>query len=312
MIDILVLFQQVLLLVLCVIPGVLLKKTRLVGGDFGVGLSNIVLYVATPAMIVLSFLREFDAKLMLRAAVVALFCLLFHVLYFLLSLVLYRRARTDVQRVLRFSTVFTNAGYMGIPLIQALFGDEAVIFATFYVVFFNIFVWTLGCYIFTHDRSYISLRKAFLNPATISIAVGFLCLVTSVSRYLPALPINFLTLMNNLVAPLSMFIIGFGLADLNLKGFFRDLYLYEFLIIRMLMIPSACFAILKLAALFGFRDPVAASALFICASTPGATATSMFAEKFGGNARYAAKLVSVSTILSVGTMPLVALWMKLI
>ena len=67
MIDILVLFQQVLLLVLCVIPGVVLKKTKLVGGDFGVGLSNVVLYVATPAMIILSFLREFDPKIILRA-----------------------------------------------------------------------------------------------------------------------------------------------------------------------------------------------------------------------------------------------------
>ena len=74
--------------------------------------------------------------------------------------------------------------------------------------------------------------------------------------------------------------------------------------------PNRC--VLKLASLFGFSDPVAASALFICASTPGATATSMFAEKFGGNARYSGKLVSVSTILSVGTMPLVALWMKLL
>ena len=137
MIDVFVLFQQVLLLVLCVIPGVILKKTKLVSGDFGVGLSNLVLYVATPAMIILSFLREFDPKLILRAAIVAIFCLLFHVLFFFVSLLLYRRAEADVKNVLRFSTVFTNAGYMGIPLIQALFGDEAVIFATFYVVFFN-------------------------------------------------------------------------------------------------------------------------------------------------------------------------------
>lgn len=312
MIDVFVLFQQVLLLVLCVIPGVILKKTKLVSGDFGVGLSNLVLYVATPAMIILSFLREFDPKLILRAAIVAIFCLLFHVLFFFVSLLLYRRAEADVKNVLRFSTVFTNAGYMGIPLIQALFGDEAVIFATFYVVFFNIFVWTIGCYIFTRDRSYISLRKAFLNPATISITIGFICLLTSVSNYLPAISVSFLTILNNLVAPLSMFIIGFGLADLKLKGFFKDFYLYEFLTVRMLILPTACFAILKLASLFGFRDPVAASALFICASTPGATATSMFAEKFGDNARYAGKLVSVSTILSVGTMPLVALWMKLL
>ena len=312
MIAILVLFQQVLLLVLCVIPGVVLKKTKLVGGDFGVGLSNVVLYVATPAMIILSFLREFDPKIILRAAIVALFCLLFHVLFFLVSSLLYKKAQPDVKIVLRFTTVFTNAGYMGIPLIQALFGDEAVIFATFYVVFFNIFVWTLGCYIYTHDRSYISLRKAFLNPATISITIGFICLLTSVSNYLPALSFSFLTILNNLVAPLSMFIIGFGLADMKLKGFFRDFYLYEFLIVRMLLLPTVCFGILKIASLFGFSDPVAASALFICASTPGATVTSMFAEKFGGNARYAGKLVSVSTILSVLTMPLVALWMKLL
>ena len=312
MIDVLILFQQVLLLVLLVIPGVILKKASLVKGDFAVGLSNVVLYVATPAMIIVSFMRKFDGRLMLRAAIVALICLLLHVFFFFVSRLLYRRAGADIQSVLRFSTVFTNAGYMGIPLIKALFGDEAVLFATFYIVFFNIFVWTLGCYIFTKDKRYISLRKAFINPATVSIAIGLICLFTSVATYLPPLPISYLSILNSLVAPLSMFIIGFGLADLKLTGFFRDFYLYEFIFVRMLLIPSACFFFLKLASLCGYNDPVAASAIFICASTPGATATSMFAEKFGGNTRYAAKLVSVSTILSVGTMPLVALWMKLL
>ena len=171
--DIRVLFQQVLLLVLMVIPGVLLKKTKLVGDQFGVGLSNLVLYVATPAMILLSFMREFDGAVVKRAAIVAVFCFLFHIFFFFVAMLLYRRAAPDIAKVLRFTTVFTNAGYMGIPLVQAVLGDVATIFATFYVIFFNIFIWTIGCYIYTRDRSYISLKKAFLNPATISVSIGW-------------------------------------------------------------------------------------------------------------------------------------------
>ncbi len=311
MIDIMILFQQVLTLVFMVIPGVLLKKCKLAGEGLGVGLSNIVLYVAQPGMIILAFIQPFDAEVLRRSIAVAVLCFLFHAMFFGISLLLYRRAKVGIQKVLRFATVFTNAGYMGVPLIQALLGNDAAIYATFYVIFFNIFVWTVGCFIYTGDKKYISLKKAFLNPATISVAIGLVIFLTPLDAHMPLVITKSLGMLNALVAPLSMMIIGLRLADLDFKGFFKDPYLYEYLAVRMLALPVICFGILKLTALLGiYSDVIAFSVLFVCASTPGATATSMFAEKYGGDPYYAGKLVSISTILSVGTMPLVSLLMQ--
>lgn len=313
MIDIVILFQQVFLLVLMVVPGALLKRFRLVDERFGVGLANVVLYAAQPGMIIGSFLMEFDLAVMYRMLAVLILCFLFHIMFFGISLLLYRRARPEIAKVLRFATIFTNAGYMGIPLIAALLGNEIAIYATVYVIFFNIFLWTVGCFIYTGDRSYISIRKAFLNPATISIMIGLVLFITPLSRYVPTVAERALSMLSDLVAPLSMMVIGLRLANIDLRGFFNDLYMYKYLIIRMLLLPVVCFSILKLISLSGiYSDTTVFTVLFICASTPGAAVTTMFAEKFNTDAYYASKLVSVSTILSVGTMPLVSLLLKLL
>lgn len=322
MINIGILFQQVFTLVLFVFPAVLLKKCRLAGDGIGVGLSNIVLYIASPAMIVNSFMMAYSKEILIHASVVTLFTVLFHLLFFCIAVAVYPKNKTSqpVNKVLRFACVFTNAGYMGVPLLQAVVGQEATIYATFYIACFNVFVWTLGCFIYTGDRSYISLKKAFINPATLSVIVGLVIFITPLGRLIaenPDFPIVYVTTravrsLNELVAPLSMFVIGLRLAEVDIRGFFGDRNLYGYLLVRMIAVPAICFGILKLAALIGlYRNEMVATVIFLCAATPAATATSMFAEKYDGDVHFAGKLVSLSTILSVATMPLVSLLLKL-
>ncbi len=322
MVNIGILFQQVCLLVLFVFPAVLLKKFRLAGDGIGVGLSNITLYVASPAMIVNSFMMAYNKEILIHASVVTLFGILFHLLFFGVAVLAYPKNRTalPVNKVLRFAAVFTNAGYMGVPLIQAVVGQEATIYATFYIAVFNVFVWTLGCFIYTGDKSYISLKKAFINPATISVIIGLIIFVTPLGRLIaenPNFPAVYVVTravgsLNNLVAPLSMFVIGLRLAELDFRGFFRDKSLYGYLLLRMIAVPALCFGVLKLVALLGiYENEMVATVIFLCASTPAATATSMFAEKHDGDVYFAGKLVSLSTVLSVATMPLVSLLLKL-
>ncbi len=321
MIDIGILFQQVLILVLFVFPAVFLKKMRLADGHLGIGLSNIVLYVASPAMIVKSFILPYNTDVLLRSLAVGVFCILFHLVYFGIALLAYPHGRLSepITKVLRFSTVFTNAGYMGIPLIASVVGSDAVIYSAFYIACFNVFVWTLGCFIYTGDRSYISLKKAFINPATISVIFGLTVFISPLGRLMtenPSLPsvyvfMNAIGALNDLVAPLSMFIIGLRLAEMPLRNFLCDREMYSFLFLRMLLLPAICFGILKIASLLGiYHNSAVAAVAFLCAATPAATATSMFAEKYGGDAHYAGKLVSVSTMLSVATMPVVSLLLK--
>ena len=295
-----------------VIPGILLRKARLAPEGIGVGLSNIVLYAAQPAMIINAFVMDFNREIALTSLWVLGISFVSHGIFILTAMLLYRRAPENRIAPLRFATIFTNAAYMGIPLISALLGTHAAIYASVYVIAFNIFVWTIGCYLYTHDRSYVSLKKAFLNPATISALVGMLIFVLPNKSWIPSVATSALSMLSAVVAPLSMMLIGFRLAEMPWRGFFTDRYLYLYLLVRMFLLPALTLLGLRGLVFAGLPIPDEAVVVcFVCAAAPAGTATSMFAEKYGGDALYAGKLVSVSTLFSVASMSAVALLLYL-
>lgn len=321
MIDISVLFSKVALLLLMIIPGFLMAKCKLSNDGLCKGIANLILYVAQPALIIKGYIRDYDAEVMKRAAWVFALALLTHLLFTALAFTVFR-GKQPIKRVLRYATVFTNAGYMGIPLICAIFNEEYAIYASIYVIVFNIFCWSLGSYIYTDERKYISIRKMFFNPATIATYVGLLLFITPLNRLLAPLPQDAHTLtdilksipldlidsLQALVAPLSMLLIGLRFAEIDLRGAFRDRHLYVYLTLRLLVSPALIWGIMRLLSLCGIlTDTVVLTVILLSAATPAATATSMFAEKFDGDSAYASKLVSVSTLLSLATMPIVAL-----
>jgi predicted permease len=325
MIDISILFSKVMLLLLMVIPGFLMAKCKLSTQGLCKGLANLILYVAQPALIIKGYVREYDAEVMKRAAWIFVFALITHLVFTALAFGLFRHGDEGRRRVLRFATVFTNAGYMGIPLICAIFNDEYAIYASIYVIVFNIFCWSLGSFIYTDEKTYISVNKMFFNPATIATYVGLLLFITPLNRLIAPLgeshtladiarsiPYDLMNGLQALVAPLSMLLIGLRLAEVDLRGAFRDKQLYGYLVLRLLVSPALIWGILRLCMLLGLMtDEVVLIVILLSAATPAATATSMFAEKFDGDSVYASKLVSISTLLSLATMPAVALLLYL-
>ncbi len=305
-----ILFNSVALLLLMMIPGFLMAKFGIAPQKFGKGISNLILYVTQPALIIYAYIREYDREVMLRALVVFVFAVAAHIIFTFIAFLLYKKMPIDTAKVLRFATIFTNAGYMGIPLICQILDDSAAIYASIYVIVFNIFVWTIGCFIFTGDKKYISLKKAILNPATISTIIGVLIFISPINT-LPTITMDFLELFKDMVAPLSMILIGLQLADMKLKGAFRDVIMYKFLILRMLILPTIVWCVLKIVSLLGYNDITVTTVILLCSATPAATATSMFAEIFDGNTPYAGKLVSITTIISLLTMPIISLLLNI-
>ena len=319
-----VLVNKVLILTVMVILGFILRKCRLADENLSKGFANTVIYLSQPAMIIYGFLEaDFSKQILLTSACVFVFALIFHIGYYGLALILYRNTPQKQQDVLKFATVFTNTGFMGIPLISELISPVAAVYATFYVVAFNIFNWSLGCYIYTKDKKYMQAKKMFLNPATIPTYIGFALfliggLVTIPDALKPAID-NFLIpvikddvlfLLKSTVIPLSMMMVGIRLADGNLKSMFKDKYVPLLFAVRLIAIPLTILAIMKCVSLLGIipNDVLtpAATVLVISSSTPVAAMATIFAEKFDGDPTYASKLVSASTVLSMITMPLIA------
>lgn len=311
MIEISLLFTKVLLLFLMVIPGFIVRKTGICEKSAQLAFSNIILYVTTPAMIVVSFIRSYDKEVMRNCLWVLLFSFIAHLVFFALTLPFFRKAKEDSKKVYRFSVIFANSGYMGIPLIMSLFGEESAIYAAFYIAGFNFFMWSLGALIFTGDKKYISPKKMFLNPATIPTYIGILIFLLPIDSYIPSVVVDALGSLRDTIAPMSMMLIGMQLATVKLKGLIEPNLLIA-TVLRLLVCPILMFGILKIVSLVElYQTPLGAYVCFICGSAPAATATGMFAERFNGDRECAGKVVAVTTILSVATMPLTALIMGL-
>lgn len=315
------------LLFLLMIPGILLKKLKMIPEGFGKGLSNLVLYIAQPALIFLAYIKPFDLNILINSAYVLIFSIIAHVIFAVVAMAMFNKAPDSQRRMLRFATIFSNAAFMGIPLIGAVLEDQypgATLYASIYNITFNLFLWSLGVMICTKDRDLdrdgiddhteakrdgASISKAIFHPVTIAAAVGLIFFIFPIKDYIPqviwGLVSDTATHLKNLVAPLSMIVIGLRLPDIKFKGMERDKYMYLFLALRHIILPIAVVGVIKLVMLTGINiHPAVAPVVLILASAPAASSATMFAEKYDCDATYVSRLVTVSTLLSIVTMPL--------
>lgn len=323
------------ILFIMMIPGVLLRRLHLCSDGFGKGISNLVLYIAQPALVFLAYLKEFSKEVLINSLVVLLLSVIAHAI-FLLALLFFKRANEDRRRMLRFATIFSNAAFMGIPLITEVLGAEYTIYASIYNITFNMFLWTLGVHICTDKNvlndgtvltSQASLKKALLHPVTLAAALGIVFFVLPIHTYIPEIITKSLTMISNLVAPLSMLVLGLRIAEIipergvsvspacdsDSPKFFKDPNLYIFLVLRHLLLPALTFVALW--GLLAVGLPITRECfrvVIIMASAPAASSATMFAEKYDCDAAYVSKLVALSTVLSILTMPLMAFPIDLI
>lgn len=318
------LVYQVAILFLMMLPGVVMRRAKLCCEHFAKGLSGLVLYIAQPALIFLAYLRPYDREVFLNCIWVLVLALVAHLLFAAAAFLFYRGAPDGNRRILRLATVFGNAAFMGVPMIGVVLGAEALLYASVYNIVFNLFLWSLGVLICTHkkdmdgdgdhdedDRKAIKrdillmTRRTLLHPVTLAAAVGLVFFFFPIENAVPALLIDATTMLSNLVAPLAMMVIGLRLSDITFKGFFRDGYGILCIALRHLLLPLAVIGIIKLLALSGLPiSETVTKVVVILAATPIATSASMFAERYDCDACYAGKLVTISTVLSIVTMPL--------
>ena len=310
------------ILFLMMIPGILLKKCKLCSDGFGKGVSNLVLYIAQPALIFLAYLKAFDAEVLKNCLVVLVLSIVAHCI-FLLALLFYNKTTEDRRRMLRFATIFSNAAFMGIPLITAVLGAEYTIYASIYNITFNMFLWTLGVHICTANNV---LDDGTVLKSEASAVLGIGCFF--LTKYIPIheyingdylrgeradiiytdIIYKPLESISNLVAPLSMLVLGLRIADINFRGFFKDKHMYLFVLLRHFALPA-----IVLLAIWGLKlagVPVTKEifkVIILMAAAPAASSATMFAEKYDCDAAYVSKIVALSTILSIVTMPILAM-----
>lgn len=291
--------QQVVVLFVLIGVGFLCGKFRVFGQNAAKGMADLVLLFVTPCVIIQSFQRELEARLVTNLLLALLIAVVIHAASIALVNLIFRDKEEDRRRVLRFGVVFSNAGYMALPLQQAVLGEEGVFYGAAYIAVFNVVLWSWGLLETSGDRSSLSAKKLIVNPGLISVAIGLVLFLTSVR--LPTLISEPIRHMASLNTPLPMLIVGYHLADSDLRKTLRDTRALLAIGLRLVVIPLVTLGILYVC---GVRDALLVSCT-IAASAPVAAVTSMFAAKYERDVSLSVNMVSLSTLLSVVTMPLI-------
>lgn len=291
--------EQVVILFLLIGVGAVCGKTKVIRQEAVSSMANLALLFATPCVIIKSFQREMTGEALMGLGIAALASLGTHLLGIALAHLILHDADKSRECVLRFGAVFSNAGYMAIPLQEALLGSDGVFYGAVYVAVFNLFLWSYGVAVMGKGVRDLSARKLILNPGVIGVVIGLVLFLGHITLpQMLAAPVAHLATLNT---PLPMLIIGYYLAETNLFKALGDKKSYLAIALRLIVIP-----LLTLGGLYlcGVRGTVLVSAT-VGASAPIATATTMFSTRYSRDPYLSVNLVVVSTVLSLVTMPLI-------
>jgi predicted permease len=282
-----------------ILVGFLVRKLGLVTEQGQKSLNNLVIYVVLPCNIFRAFLTADTAAIRADGLWVFGISLAFQFFCLVYGRVIFRRAPLPRFKCLRFATTCSNAGYLGNPVAEGLYGAEGLALANIYLIPLRTMMWSAGIAIFTdsHDRK-ATVKAVLTHPCIIAILLGVGLMLLKIQ--LPALllrPINALSSCNTAC---SMLVIGMILSGIHPRELL-DRSVLLFSLHRLVIIP----ALVYLACLLLPLEPMARGLCVILAAMPAAANTSMLADKYEQDPQYATRLVVVSTLLSI---PTTAIW----
>lgn len=293
-----IVFGQIVMMFLMMAVGAGAYKTGLVTEKGSAELSNITLYLVIPFVVLTSFQIDFDANIFHGIVITFVLGIIAHGLAILLSYVLVRGRDQDRTALERFSMVYPNCGFMGIPLAQAVLGSKGVIYITAFIAAQNLFIWSHGVASMQGSFKKESIKEVFKAPVMIATFAGLLCYLLQIK--FPALVFRPLKAIADMNTPLAMMISGTAIAQTNLLKTLSKPRIYIMTALRLLIVPFVMFLILIFVPVE--KDLKILSLLATSAST--AAITTMFAVKFKKDVGYAAELFAISTIAAIATLPL--------
>lgn len=259
-------------------------------------LSKLLMYFINPCMVLNSFNREFESQKLLLLGIVVILSLIIHVMMIVLGVF------TTKQKIDRLAIAFTNCGFIGIPLIRGVFGDEGIIFLMGYLAVFNILVWTYGYYQLSGK---INLIKVITNPNIVAVIFGIILFCMPFT--LPQVIARPLYMVADTNTAICMILVGVLLADFH-PSQSKEVFprLAKMSVLRLVVCSVLNIAILFLAYKLTANLEDSRMVIFvvlICSMCPVATSIPSLACLFDQDAAYASLTVSITSILCILTLP---------
>lgn len=294
-----ILLQQTIIMFALMLLGLLLSRRGMITEQGSRDLSNVLLYAVIPCVILRSYMSEFSTEKLRAMGLSALIA----VIAFAASIAVAYLTCGTRHRIENFAVAFGNAGFIGIPLVTAVFGPEAAFYVVSFSTFANLLQWTYGIVIISGKKETMNLRMIFVNPVFISMVIGIALFVLQPT--LPTVVTGTIGYIADGNTVLAMIILGYYLSKVQLRGLFADVRLYLVSALRLLVVPAVTILVFLP---FPFARGEITLITLIAAATPIASSTAIFAQKFDQDYRRAVSYVCLSTFLSVATLPLVMLF----
>lgn len=296
---------QVAIIFMFMATGFILSKLKKLTAA-GVGdITTLLLEFVTPCVLISSYQKkipDYSVKLLSGLALAAAFTLLVQFFAILLTTAIFKKEPTGKYKVNLFSSVYSNCGFMAIPILSSVLGTDGVFYGAIYLAFFTILNWTHGIVVYSGSMKAVSVKKLLLNPGVIG-TLGALILFL-IKFELPGIVNDAVDSVAALNTPLSMMVLGTYLAKVNWKTVFLKPSLYAVSFLRLILIPILAMLLIWAVGFICPVNPLIARSVLIPASCPAAAASALFAAKYGADATYASELVAVTTLFSIVTLPL--------
>ncbi len=305
-----ILLQQMMVLFLIMMVGYLCRRIGLFSADASKLLSGIVVNVANPALILSSVVNKESAIEGKELVMTMGLAIGTYVVLLVLAEAVPRllRAGKKDYGVYKVMTVFSNIGFMGFPLLTAMYGSESLLYASLFLIPYNVLIYTYGVEALTKEEGVQKENKAIpwkkiFNIGVIACIITIILYITRIR--VPKVMEDVVNTLGNLTAPLSMMVIGDAMSQMKIKELLKDKKLMIFTAVKLLLIPIVGLFVIKQ---MGFT-PMLNGVFLVMLSTPVGSMTAMLAQQYDGNYELASKGVALTTLLSVVTMPIVSMIM---
>lgn len=291
---ILILLRQIAIMALLMAVGIYLSRKGFLSPQGTKDLGAILLRIIIPCVIVKSYITTYSRERLLELALSAGLALVAFILAMGIAYLVYGKRR----RIENFASAFCNAGFIGIPLAQAVIGDEGVFYMAASVALLNLFQWTYGVYIMTDRRDSISAKTIAKNPVVIAIVIGIALFLSRLP--VPGIVTSTLGYIAGMNTPVAMILMGTYMAKLPWRKLL-DKRAYGCVLFRLVVIPAVVLAVFWA---LPITNQNVALAAYLAAATPVGANICVFAQQYDCDYEFSVVTVCLSTVLSIVTVPL--------
>lgn len=295
MIDMENLLEMQAMMFCMVLIGMFLAKRNIITQAARKSLTDITINLLIPCNMLSAFFQA-DHGMMGQMIQVMLVSLGIQILQYVLSKVLFRKEEPGMRSVMRYGTMVSNAGFLGNPMVEGMYGAQGLLLASVFLVPVRLFYWTVGLACFVKVDKKNVIKTTLTHPCILSVLIGLLYMFFPIP--LPAFFTRTISSFSSAMTPVTMLLIGAILAEVELRTIFNKETIY-LSVLRLAVLP----ALVLLGVCLAGVTPLIASVSVVLIAMPVATTTTILAARYGGDYQFATKAVVLSTILSLFTIP---------